>query len=98
MFFDHQHDLKESDRGSPNHPFYKVIWRSVNQFGKETFLKKSSFRWHWNQNSAWIQNIWRNIGEDIERILAVKFSPNLPTGYLDENIDTGHRVITKQVS
>ena len=68
--------------------FYKIIWKSANQFGRRRrILKFVSFCCHGNKNSAWIPTIWRKSGEVIERMLSVKFHPNWPTGYWGEEVD-----------
>ena len=36
-----QHGLKESDRGSPNEHFYKIIWKSAWHFLRRRFFKFS---------------------------------------------------------
>ena len=60
-FSTNQHYFKESDRGSPKKHFYKIIWKSANQFGRRRNLKFFSFRCLGNQNSAWIPNIYKRI-------------------------------------
>ena len=82
-----QYGLKESDKGSTKEHFYKIIWKSANQFWRRRFLKFFSFRCHGKQNSAWIPKIWRNSGEVIVRMLPVKFHPNWPTSYWGEKVD-----------
>ena len=86
-FLTNQHGLKESDRGSSKEHFYKIIWKSANQFGRRRILKFFSFHCHGNQNSAWIPKLWRKFDEVIERMLSVKFHPNWPTGYWEEEVD-----------
>ena len=41
VFFTNQHGLKESDRGSSKEHFYKIIWKSANQFGRRRYFKFS---------------------------------------------------------
>ena len=86
-FSTNQHGFNESDRGSPKEHFYKIIWKSVNEFVRRWIVKFFSFRCHGNQNSEWIPKIWRNSCETIGRMLSVKFQPDWSTGYWGEDVD-----------
>ena len=63
-------------RQSPKEHFYKIIWKSVNQFWKRIFF----FQLAWKPEFCMNKKYLRNFGEDIEMMLFVKFYPSLPAG------------------
>ena len=71
-------------------PWHSIntVWRSPKEHEYDNnFVQILCFYCHENQNSAWIENNWRNLGEDIERMPHMKLYPYWPSSYRRSHLE-----------